>query len=108
MLMETTLPLATNPSCPKALLQFQHGTYTIVDNGSLILYPFEVDGRQLWSDPCSSSTGVYTRYNQTELFKWWEIVLDEYHGRYRLNMYKFDGAPMNPLYVAPLYFYLCL
>lgn len=26
--------------------------------------------------------------------------MDNYHGRYRLNLYKFDGTPVNPMYLA--------
>lgn len=49
-------------------MQWQHGTYTVNSDGSLRLKPIEVDGRQLISDPCSSESGIYTRYNQTENF----------------------------------------
>lgn len=49
-------------------MQFQHGKYQESDNGSLVLTPFGVDGRQLISDPCNSATAVYTRYIQQELF----------------------------------------
>lgn len=38
-------------------------------NGSLSLTPLGVDGRQLLSQPCDYKKGIYTRYNQTELFK---------------------------------------
>lgn len=38
-------------------------------NGSLSLTPISVDGRQLLSKPCDYEKGIYTRYNQTELFK---------------------------------------
>lgn len=60
---------ATNPSCPSAMLQWQHGKYKIHNNGSLVLEPIKVDGRQMYSDPCSNSKSIYTRYNQTETFK---------------------------------------
>lgn len=50
-------------------MQFQHGTFTKEANGSLILTPFAVDGRQLLSDPCKYKNSVYTRYNQPEVFK---------------------------------------
>ncbi len=58
--------IATKPSCPQAILQFQHGTFIENSDGSLSLSPFSVDGRQLQSDPCSSSHATYTRYNQSE------------------------------------------
>jgi len=90
----------TNPSCTKGVLQWQHGRYVIAGNGSIVLHPIMVDGRQLSSDPCKYSTAIYTRFNTTEVFKRWEIVVDEYRGMHRLNLYKFDGAPMNPMYLA--------
>ncbi|KAG0132609.1 chaperone for protein-folding within the ER, fungal-domain-containing protein [Tuber indicum] len=90
----------TNPSCTKGVLQWQHGRYVIAENGSIVLHPIMVDGRQLYSDPCKHSTSIYTRFNTTEVFKRWEIFVDEYRGMHRLNLYKFDGAPMNPMYLA--------
>lgn len=61
--------LATRPSCPKAMMQFQHGKYSVESNGSLVLTPFADDGRQLISDPCKSLMSRYYRYNQTEVFR---------------------------------------
>jgi hypothetical protein len=60
---------ATKPSCPQAIMQFQHGTFVENSDGSLSMTPFSVDGRQLQSDPCSGSTSTYTRYNQSETFE---------------------------------------
>jgi hypothetical protein len=31
--------------------------------------------------------------------QWYEILTDERRGKKRLNLYKFDGAPMNPMYL---------
>lgn len=102
-------------------MQFQHGKYQKSDNGSLVLTPFGVDGRQLISDPCSSATAVYTRYIQQELFqvrlsrsnkqcdeilmiyvtwKKYEVVTDKFSNTQRLNLFAFDGAPLNPMYLA--------
>lgn len=50
-------------------MQWQHGSYVLLANGSLILTPIAVDGRQLLSEPCRKGVGSYTRYNQTEHFK---------------------------------------
>lgn len=49
-------------------MQWQHGRFYMDANGSLILQPIAVDGRQLLSEPCTYSNGIYTRYNQSELF----------------------------------------
>ncbi|KAL4975268.1 protein rot1 [Aspergillus desertorum] len=55
-------------SCPKGIMRWQHGTYTFGSDGSIHLIPIAEDNRQLMSDPCSSSKGLYTRYNQTEKY----------------------------------------
>ncbi|KAI9840362.1 MAG: Reversal of tor2 lethality [Sclerophora amabilis] len=90
----------TDPACPKGVMQFQHGKYTKAANGSLLLTPFGVDGRQLMSDPCKYDTSVYTRYTQFEMFKSYEVLTDPYHGTPRLNLYQFDGTPMNPMFLV--------
>ncbi|KAF2636791.1 hypothetical protein P280DRAFT_472689 [Massarina eburnea CBS 473.64] len=90
----------TNPKCPKGIIQWQHGSFKVLTNGSLSLSPIKVDGRQLYSDPCAYEHAVYTRYNSTELLKKYEVVTDTYHQIKRLNLYKFDGSPMMPLYLA--------
>ena len=51
------------------MLQWQHGTFEILSNGSLALTPLSVDGRQLMSDPCNYDQSIYSRYNQSELFE---------------------------------------
>ncbi|QLG70751.1 hypothetical protein HG535_0A06930 [Zygotorulaspora mrakii] len=90
-----------NPKCPQAALNFQHGRYEVSDSGQLTLHPIEVDGRQLYSDPCSDNgTSTYVRYNQTETFQRFLVELDPYHGIYRLQLYQSDGSPMQPLYLA--------
>ncbi|ORX98126.1 chaperone for protein-folding within the ER, fungal-domain-containing protein [Clohesyomyces aquaticus] len=90
----------TNPKCPRGIIQWQHGSFVKNDNGSLSLTPIAVDGRQLYSDPCLYENAVYTRYNTTELFKQYEVITDPYHNIPRLNLYKFDGEPLMPLYLA--------
>lgn len=67
--MRLTQKLAQQPKCPKGVIQWQHGKYHKASNGSLVLNPIAVDGRQLMSDPCSSGNSVYTRYQQQEIFK---------------------------------------
>lgn len=98
-------------------MQWQHGTYTKHANGSLTLVPIAVDGRQLYSDPCTYKNSIYTRYNTSEMFKvnyylfrvgqtgansmqWYEVIEDSYHNIPRLNLYKHDGSPLQPLYLA--------
>lgn len=94
-------PNPKDPGCPVAALIYQHGKYELQDNGTLILHPFVVDGRQLLSDPCNDEgTSTYSRYNQTETFKSFDVQVDDYHGIYRLQLNQFDGSPMQPLYLA--------
>ncbi|KAL9595607.1 MAG: hypothetical protein Q9219_006344 [cf. Caloplaca sp. 3 TL-2023] len=88
------------PSCPKGIIQWQHGKYHKASNGSLILNPFAVDGRQLMSDPCTYNNAVYTRYHQQEIFKQYEVMVNDYDKAMRLNLYGWDGTPLNPMYLA--------
>ena len=92
--------VATDPSCPQGLMQWQHGTYTANANGSLTLTPFGVDGRQLSSTPCQYTNSLYTRYDQAELLKTWRVYTDPYHNVKRLDLEEFDGTPMNPMFLA--------
>ncbi|EEQ91261.1 protein ROT1 [Blastomyces dermatitidis ER-3] len=91
---------ATSPECSKGVMQFQHGTYRVERNGSLILTPFSSDGRQLVSNPCISESAEYYRYIQEELFERYEVLLDPFHKIQRLNLYRFDGSPLIPMYLA--------
>ncbi|KAI9054736.1 hypothetical protein LZ554_001887 [Drepanopeziza brunnea f. sp. 'monogermtubi'] len=88
------------PSCPKAIMQFQHGTVVEHANGSLSLTPFSVDGRQLQSAPCASNTSTYTRYNQSETLEKYQVYVDAYYKMTRLDLYHSDGSPMHPMYLA--------
>ncbi|KAL4957207.1 chaperone for protein-folding within the ER, fungal-domain-containing protein [Aspergillus filifer] len=90
----------TNPECPKGIMQWQHGTYIVNADGSLHLTPIASDGRQLLSDPCESSKGMYTRYNQTEKYDSFTIAIDPYYESTRLDLYSFDGSPMIPMYLV--------
>lgn len=101
---EALYRVTANPrdhSCPSAVLIFQHGTYELLTNGSLILTPIAVDGRQLLSAPCTDdSKSVYSRYNQPTWFEKYQVYVDPYHGRWTLQIYQFDGSKMQPLYLA--------
>lgn len=91
-----------NHSCPIASMTYQHGKYEILTNGSVILTPIAVDGRQLLSEPCGESPdqAQYTRYVQSTWFEKFQVLISSYHGRYMLQIYQFDGSPMQPLYLA--------
>ncbi|ABN67755.1 suppressor of tor2 [Scheffersomyces stipitis CBS 6054] len=93
---------ARQHECPIASVTYQHGTYELLSNGSLVLTPIAVDGRQLLSDPCATGNNqsTYTRYVQPTWFKTYQVFVDSYHGRYTLQIYQFDGSMMQPLYLA--------
>ncbi|KAI9800823.1 MAG: hypothetical protein M1825_003606 [Sarcosagium campestre] len=93
------IPNPADPSCPRGIMQFQHGKYTQTASGSLKLSPITVDGRQLTSDPCNYDTSIYQRYNQTETFKSFNVGKDGYNGMQRLNLFQFDGAPLTPMWL---------
>lgn len=94
---------ATSPSCPSALLEFQHGTLTLTPanataNASLLLTPLAADGRRLRSDPCSYTSAVLTRYAEPVTISQYLVSTDAYNGKQRLELYAWDGTPMNPLW----------
>lgn len=91
-----------NHSCPIASITYQHGSYEILSNGSVVLTPIAVDGRQLLSDPCgySEENAQYVRYVQSTWFKTYQVSVNSYNGRTMLQIYQFDGSPMQPLYLA--------
>ncbi|KAI1911695.1 Reversal of tor2 lethality [Ophidiomyces ophidiicola] len=88
------------PACVAGFMLFQHGTYSVEADGSLILTPIAVDGRQLISNPCKGKNSEYFRFNQTETFKRFEPQTDRFHNVRRLNLYKHDGSPMNPMFLV--------
>ncbi|KAK0128899.1 Reversal of tor2 lethality [Cadophora gregata] len=89
-----------DPKCPGAILQFQHGTVVENADGSLDLTPISVDGRQLQSSPCDGHTSTYTRYNQSENMEKYQVYTDPYMKLTRLDLYQFNGAPIQPMYLA--------
>ncbi|BDD56192.1 Reversal of tor2 lethality [Monascus purpureus] len=91
----------TSPDCPRGIIQWQHGTYSVNSDGTLTLKPIAVDGRQLLSDPCGNQDeATYTRYNQTESFMSFDVYKDPYHGVQRLDLKSVDGSPLHPMYLV--------
>ncbi|KAK2759531.1 Reversal of tor2 lethality [Arachnomyces sp. PD_36] len=89
-----------HPECPGGIMQFQHGKYTRATNGTLYLTPFAEDGRELVSNRCNGKLSTYTMYNQTETFKRYQVGPDVINGLKRLDLFRFDGSPMPPMYLV--------
>ncbi|KAF8133318.1 chaperone for protein-folding within the ER, fungal-domain-containing protein [Boletus edulis] len=86
----------TQPNCITGVLNWCHGTYNLVSNGSIILTPFD-DGYQQIQDPCAPVSNFVETYNDTELYQLWNIYQDAVRG-YTLQMYQFDGTPLPPMW----------
>lgn len=91
---------ASLPNCIKAIVFYQHGKYALETNGSIILTPFSADGRIQVQDPCAAKTNIITTYDQTTLYSSWTIQIDTLKNNYALQLAKFDGAPMMPMYLV--------
>ncbi|WVQ84911.1 hypothetical protein IAT38_007074 [Cryptococcus sp. DSM 104549] len=91
---------ASNPKCITAYIYWQHGTYSLNDNGSISLFPFSSDGRIQVQDPCAATTNIITYYNNQVLFSDWGIVVDIPSGQYTLNLNRFDGAKMARMFLV--------
>ncbi|KAJ9092818.1 hypothetical protein QFC21_006694 [Naganishia friedmannii] len=90
---------ATNPKCITAYILWQHGKFELNDSGSMTLYPFPSDGRIQVQDPCAAVTNLITEYNQQTLYADWGITMDSTRGNYKLQLNRFDGAKMPPMWL---------
>lgn len=90
---------ASDPQCITAYVLWQHGKYQLNNNGSITLYPFGSDGRIQVQDPCAAVTNVITTYDQITLYADWGITVDSIKANYKLQLNRFDGAKMPPLYL---------
>ncbi|KAG8846568.1 Reversal of tor2 lethality [Tulasnella sp. 330] len=87
----------SEPTCIVGVVQWQHGTYQTLANGSMILNPFYTDGRQQVQDMCAAQSNIIQQFNQTTLFQSWRIFLDPQLGP-KLQIYQYNGAPLAPMY----------
>jgi hypothetical protein len=87
----------SDPRCVIGVMQWQHGRYELVANGSIVLMPFAQDGRQQVQDPCAAESNVLRQINVTTLFLHWRIFRDP-QGRDKLHLFRFDGAPLSPMF----------
>jgi len=88
----------SQPTCIVGVVQWQHGTYELLPNGSMILNPFPSDGRQQVQDMCAAKSNIIQQFNQTTLFQSWRIFDDPQRGP-KLQLYEFNGAPDSPMYL---------
>jgi len=91
---------ATMPNCIIGVMNWVHGTYDVLANGSLTMSPFG-DGYQQIQDSCAAQSNFIENYNMTELYIMWQILQDPTaptSNGYRLNLYQFDGSPLAPQY----------
>lgn len=74
-----------------------HGTYDLLSNGSIFLTPFD-DGYQQIQDPCAPVSNFVENYNDTELYMSWLIYQDPVRG-FTLQLYQFNGVPLPPMWL---------
>jgi len=80
------------PQCITGVMNWAHGTFQYVTNGSLVMTPFG-DGFQQIQSPCSATSNFLETYNDTELYLEWIIYQDSVLG-FILQLYQFDGSPL--------------
>jgi hypothetical protein len=85
----------STPNCVTGVVQWQHGRYYALANGSLILDPIPQDGRQQVQDTCASVSNIIQQFNVTVLMRYWEIRTVPSQ---QLLLYAWDGQPIQPLY----------
>lgn len=84
----------SEPSCITGVMNWVHGIYQLLDNGSIITTPFG-DGFQQIQDPCAAVSNFIEPYNDTELYQSWRIFSDPQDGP-KLHLFQFDGSPLAP------------
>ncbi|KAF9235655.1 chaperone for protein-folding within the ER, fungal-domain-containing protein [Melanogaster broomeanus] len=87
-----------SPNCITGVMNWCHGTYQLVSNGSIIMTPLG-DGYQQIQDPCGAVSDFMENYNDTELYVMWNIYQDTVRG-YTLQLYQFDGTPLPPQWLV--------
>lgn len=85
---------ASQPNCITGIINWSHGTYDLVSNGSIVMTPFG-DGYQQIQDTCAAVSNFIEDYNYTELYQSWRIFTDPTDG-YKLHLFEFDGSPVAP------------
>ncbi|KAH8916698.1 hypothetical protein BT69DRAFT_1339909 [Atractiella rhizophila] len=91
---------ASDPSCPKVILIWQHGTYNLHSNQSITTLPIPEDGRIRIDDPCAGQTSTVYYYNEPGLYTNWTITISENHQQYMLQLARYDGALLPRMYLT--------
>ncbi|KAH9849467.1 chaperone for protein-folding within the ER, fungal-domain-containing protein [Lenzites betulinus] len=86
----------SNPACITGVMNWHHGKYSLLANGSIVLNPFG-DGYQQIQDPCAAESNFIENYNVTELISQWNLIDDPNDGL-KLFLFGADGTPVAPLY----------
>lgn len=84
----------TQPNCITGVVNWVHGTYDLVSNGSIVMTPFG-DGFQQIQDSCAAVSNFIETYNDTELYNSWRIFTDPVDG-YKLHLFNFDNSAVAP------------
>ncbi|EJD36341.1 hypothetical protein AURDEDRAFT_74308 [Auricularia subglabra TFB-10046 SS5] len=76
------------PACPNVTMLFQHGSYELFPNGSIILNPIAADGLVQTQTPCGGKTSTLQQFSAQILFKNWRIFYDPPSGGYHLHLFR--------------------
>jgi len=87
---------ASEPNCIVGVVNWAHGHFELLSNGSILLYPLG-DGYQQIQDPCAAVSNFVEDYNRTERMRNWRIFEDPNDG-FKLHLFQFDGAPLPPMF----------
>lgn len=87
-------PTGSQPTCITGVMNWVHGQYELLSNGSMAMTPFG-DGFQQIQDPCAAQSNFVETYNLTELYVQWRIFQDPIDG-FKLHLFQFDGSPLAP------------
>lgn len=85
----------SQPTCITGVLNWVHGTYSFLSNGSILMTPMG-DGFQQIQDACAAQSNFVEFYNDTELYLTWNIVQDPTAGP-KLYLFQFDGTQLAPM-----------
>ncbi|KAJ7639438.1 chaperone for protein-folding within the ER, fungal-domain-containing protein [Roridomyces roridus] len=87
---------ASHPECVVSTVVWAHGTYDLLQNGSIVLTPAG-DGYQQVQSTCGDNSNFMQNYNITELYQSWRIYTDVTFGP-KLHLFQYDGSPVAPLF----------